>query len=235
MSKRIHIKDKSAVSRILKKDNIRTVCGDKKWDCVPIDFFDDREKQLAILEEMYSSNCLEKNRNLSENVGDTVGNTLENTVEKIDRQTLCREEIRKKITSYRGQDTDKTKYELNDTEFITYDYVLELLAESKLQCYYCRKDIYILYKKVRQNNQWTIDRIDNDIGHNKNNCVISCLRCNIQRRLTNEKKFLFTKQMRIVKRCGDVDAGDVGDDVNYDHAVACDNAYADCGTCIINI
>lgn len=231
MSKRIHIKDKSAVSRILKKDNIRTVCGDKKWDCVPIDFFDDREKQLTILEEMYSFNCLEKNRNLSENVGDTI----ENTVGKGNIQTLYREEIRKKITSYRGQDIDKTKYELNDTEFITYDYVLELLTESRLQCYYCRKDIYILYKKVRQNNQWTIDRIDNDIGHNKNNCVISCLRCNIQRRLTNEKKFLFTKQMRIVKRCGDGDgAGDV--DAGCD-AERGDDASDDTGdgTCIRNI
>ena len=47
--------------------------------------------------------------------------------------------------------------------------------------------------------QWSLDRIDNDIGHYKENVVISCLECNLKRRKTNADAFLFTKQLRIKK------------------------------------
>ena len=47
--------------------------------------------------------------------------------------------------------------------------------------------------------QWTLDRIDNDQGHTYDNVVIACLECNLQRRRTNSDKFLFTKQMKIVR------------------------------------
>jgi hypothetical protein len=47
--------------------------------------------------------------------------------------------------------------------------------------------------------QWTLDRIDNDIGHNKNNLVIACLECNLKRKRTNKDKFMFTKNMKIIR------------------------------------
>jgi hypothetical protein len=50
---------------------------------------------------------------------------------------------------------------------------------------------------VRENKQWTLDRIDNNLGHNEDNVVIACLECNLKRRRTNQSKFLFTKQLKI--------------------------------------
>jgi hypothetical protein len=47
--------------------------------------------------------------------------------------------------------------------------------------------------------QWTLDRIDNDIGHNKKNLVIACLECNLKRKRTNKDKFMFTKNMKITR------------------------------------
>ena len=58
----------------------------------------------------------------------------------------------------------------------------------------------IFYNKVRDMEQWTLDRIDNDLNHSCENVVICCLRCNLQRRCQNKDKFLFTKQLRIVKK-----------------------------------
>ena len=57
-----------------------------------------------------------------------------------------------------------------------------------------------MYENVREKKQWTLDRMDNDEGHNKNNVVICCLECNIKRGTLDDKKFKFAKQMRIIKK-----------------------------------
>jgi hypothetical protein len=56
-----------------------------------------------------------------------------------------------------------------------------------------------LYKLVREMQQWTLDRIDNDRGHFLDNVEISCLECNLKRKKQNSDKFLFTKQIKIVR------------------------------------
>ena len=45
--------------------------------------------------------------------------------------------------------------------------------------------------------QWTLDRIDNELGHNIGNLVISCLKCNLKRRRINKNSFMMTKNMTI--------------------------------------
>jgi hypothetical protein len=47
--------------------------------------------------------------------------------------------------------------------------------------------------------QWTVDRIDNSIGHDIDNIVISCLKCNLQRKTRSADKFAQTKQL-VIKR-----------------------------------
>ena len=47
--------------------------------------------------------------------------------------------------------------------------------------------------------QWSLDRIDNNIGHNRGNLVVACLECNLKRRRTNKDAFMFTKNMVIIK------------------------------------
>ena len=78
--------------------------------------------------------------------------------------------------------------------------VLEKIVACKLTCHYCKEHMMIVYADNRDPKQWTLDRINNDMGHNTENVVISCLQCNLKRRTTNMKKFLFTKQMKIVKK-----------------------------------
>lgn len=106
-------------------------------------------------------------------------------------------EINKKITSYKTQDVNKKKYDQN--LFIKKEEVLEKLVTSKLTCYYCLAPVYIIYKHVRQNDQWTLERLDNSIGHHNENVVISCLKCNLKRRTSNHNYFKFTKQLKINK------------------------------------
>ena len=105
--------------------------------------------------------------------------------------------IKKKIASYRMQDVRKKRY--IKAEFITYEEVIEKLVLSKLKCKYCYRDLQVLYNYVREDGQWTLDRINNDIQHTCRNTNISCLRCNIQKGRMDDGKFTFTKQMRITK------------------------------------
>lgn len=51
----------------------------------------------------------------------------------------------------------------------------------------------------RKTKQWSVDRIDNDKGHNNDNYHLACLACNLKRRKQTDEKFLFTKQLNIVK------------------------------------
>ena len=56
-----------------------------------------------------------------------------------------------------------------------------------------------MYSNVREQRQWTLDRIDNSIGHHKKNTVVCCLKCNLKKGTMDDEKFKFTKQLRIKK------------------------------------
>jgi hypothetical protein len=116
----------------------------------------------------------------------------------IREKSIILQELNNKLKSYKSQDILKNLY--NETHFISIQNILQNLIECKMLCFYCKCETYILYEIVREHNQWTIDRIDNSLGHNNDNFVISCLTCNIKRRKTNSDKFLFTKQLNLIKK-----------------------------------
>ena len=105
--------------------------------------------------------------------------------------------IKHKLGSYKQQDITKKKYDIS--KFVSFNETIRLLVECGLKCCYCSNEVYILYEHVRENKQWTLDRVNNDIGHNDGNLVISCLECNLKRRRTNKDAFMFTKNMVIIK------------------------------------
>lgn len=105
--------------------------------------------------------------------------------------------IKNKIYNYKQQDIIKKK--LNENEFVSFEETIDLLKKCNMKCCYCSNEVYILYERVREMKQWSLDRINNDIGHNKGNLVIACLECNLKRRRTNKDAFMFTKNMVIIK------------------------------------
>ena len=103
-----------------------------------------------------------------------------------------------KISGYKNQDIKK--YIHDNATLITREELLEKLVASKLKCYYCSASVKILYSKVREPLQWTLDRIDNDNSHTKENTVVACLKCNLKRRRIDADKFYFTKNLSIKKQ-----------------------------------
>jgi len=148
--------------------------------------------------EMFSwENQLSLLNMLSRKTNDDLDKTNINTVKK---------QISSKLNNYKQQDVLKKVYD--ERKLINLEQVIDKLQESRLKCLYCKEEVYILYKLVREMKQWTLDRIDNDIGHFHENVVISCLDCNLKRRKKSSNAFLFTKQMNIV-RVDHLDGGDI--------------------------
>lgn len=106
-------------------------------------------------------------------------------------------ELDKKLSSYVSQDIHKNKHTHDSS--ITRDEIIEKLVLSRLKCFYCNCDMVFLYNKVRTMNQWTLDRINNSLNHSNDNVIISCLKCNLQKRCQNHDDFLFTKRLTISK------------------------------------
>jgi len=105
----------------------------------------------------------------------------------------------KKITSYATQDAAKGR-----ETCLPPDEVLESLITSKLVCHYCSKPILFHYSASREPRQWTLDRIDNSLGHTMPNCVVCCLDCNLRRRTTDKAKYEFTARLQLEKKAASV-------------------------------
>ena len=162
------------------KNNIKKITGEEqKRNIIEINNINslDYKKELEIVNNLYLNN--------------------EINTEYYKEYSFIKSEIQKKISNYKSQDIKKDIF--NKELLINLDELLEKLVISKLKCFYCKNNVKILYEIIRDPNQWSLDRINNDLCHSCDNTVISCLKCNLQRRVTDYKKFNFTKKLRLKK------------------------------------
>jgi len=141
------------------------------------------EKQIEIINNIH---------NINDNIN------INNKEEYKNASKIMSNQIEKKISSYKQQDIDKKV--LNNDKIINLKCIIDKLIETEIKCYYCKCKMYILYENVREPKQWTVDRINNDLGHNIDNYVLACLDCNLKRRCKSADKFLFTKQLNIIRK-----------------------------------
>jgi hypothetical protein len=177
IEKKIHIQgtnNRYQIKKLIKNDadkKVKKRIVSESWD------FTLGEDELTILNQMSSNNM-----------------SSDNT----EKSKIMLQQIKHKIRSYKQQDVLKNMW--NEANFVDIGHVISKMIESKLLCYYCTQQMYVLYEVSREMKQWTIDRIDNDKGHNNDNYHLACLECNLKRRRQSDVKFLFTKQLIIVKQ-----------------------------------
>jgi len=107
-------------------------------------------------------------------------------------------QINNKIYGYRTQDIDKKI--LCEEKLIDLQNVLNLMIKCDNKCFYCKENVNVLYEYVREPKQWTLERLDNNFGHNNDNVVIACLSCNLRRKTMHYERYVFTKQLNIIKK-----------------------------------
>jgi hypothetical protein len=149
-------------------------------------------KKIEIPDEYF----LENQQNIINNlfVEQSIEQSIDKNIDQYKNKIISQLEY--KLNGYKQQDNKK---KIHNFLFITITDIIHKMYECKLDCYYCKEKVLILYKNVREQNQWTLDRINNDLGHTNENTIISCLKCNLKRRRTGKDAFLFTKQLNIIK------------------------------------
>jgi hypothetical protein len=121
----------------------------------------------------------------------------DSSIDSRNKIKFIKQQIGQKIYGYKSQDLLKSKYD--ESKFVDYSTILEMMRSCQLKCYYCKNQVMVLYEFVREPKQWTVERIDNKFGHNKDNIEIACLNCNLHRRTMYHERYLFTKNLSIVK------------------------------------
>lgn len=113
-------------------------------------------------------------------------------------QRLMKTEIEHKLSGYQIQDSVKKRQGIN----ISFSQTIDKMVETQLFCYYCNTRCNVFYERVREMTQWSFDRIDNSLCHSVDNVVLSCLKCNLERKTRNSKKFKESKDMKEVVLLG---------------------------------
>ena len=154
---------------------IRSCVSERKFSC-------DYDEQVETINVLYEQLCNRNDASPSNHAA----------LQPITQQ------LQKKIAGYKSQDTIKKLY--NPDKFVKLEDVVKHLWESKLQCIYCKKSVYVLYEIVREVQQWTLDRVDNSMGHNHDNVMVACLDCNLHRKTMYHERYAFTKTFTQVKK-----------------------------------
>jgi len=130
----------------------------------------------------------------------------EHKQEKAEYHKKYKEEHKEELTQYKKQHYNKHKQEnplhikfrnminssktadkksnrtYNEEEYITEDFLNELWVKQNEKCFYenCECKLTLEFNThFRNPNQITIQRLNNDIAHIKDNCVLSCYKCNV--------------------------------------------------------
>ena len=163
----------------------RVITNLESWNFTSDDL--SAENQWILLNEVYSTDTLQ-----------------DKSLKNRQKQWLI-SQIKSKIYGYLGQDIEKREKNpdklVDPVDFIPINLsnILKKLVDSKLDCFYCREKVAILYETVRDPKQWTLERIDNKQSHHLGNVEIACLQCNLRRRTMYHERYVFTKQMTIQK------------------------------------
>lgn len=174
---------KDSCEKYIQKKRLRKITESTKWKP------QFQEDGLKIIESLYIRRCsagfepiYQGNRNF----------------ESSDTATLLESQIHNKLSSYRNQDLAKDKYD--SAKFVTIDTVIQKLHACQLLCFYCKEPVLLFYSYVHDPKQWTLERLNNQYGHNTDNVEIACLSCNIRRKTIYFERYLLTKQLRNIRK-----------------------------------
>jgi hypothetical protein len=92
--------------------------------------------------------------------------------------------IENKIKSYKEQ--DKKAGRSIEGDYISFDWICDMFEAQNGLCTICKNPFNISINNGNVTSNLTIDRMNNNKSHIKNNCILNCLKCNTSR--SNKEK-----------------------------------------------
>ena len=135
----------------------------KKWA------LENKEKLKQRKKEWYENNkerILQERKEKYEKDKDTIK-------QKVKKYNKSNGAIKKKIRRHYEEDEEKGRH-----SDIDYDYIINLLQEQDYKCKRCNILVKLCWTDAYDNQQFSINRINNNLGHIKGNIEITCLYCN---------------------------------------------------------
>jgi len=84
--------------------------------------------------------------------------------------------VKEMVCHSRGGDIKNNRY--NETNYVDIDHLFKLMEIQAGCCVYCGIEM-LVDDFTHSKDGVSIQRINNSLGHNKNNCVMSCFGCNV--------------------------------------------------------
>jgi hypothetical protein len=162
------------------------------------------EKRIATLTTSWKTNVKQEQLSDTENQLEIL-----RTLEEQPNAPFLKSLVARKLKSYHEQDAKKQFHLVSSTapdspnNTITIEETVRLLVDSKMACYYCQEVMLFFYETVREPKQWTLERLNNEFPHTRENVVIACLQCNLRRRCMNGERYQKTKQMMQIHKLDD--------------------------------
>ena len=95
-------------------------------------------------------------------------------------------ELRAKRRGYQEQDKKRS---WDPARVLLENEMAEMLLIQRQKCFHCEARVHVLYRDRYDPLQWSIDRLDNNKGHTRDNVVVSCMRCNLRRGKADISRF----------------------------------------------
>lgn len=146
--------------------------------------FKDKEKKKEYMKEYYNNNKEKLKEQKKKYYENTKTQKTQEPKNPDEIQTInIIKNIKNKIWSCRAKDILKNR-EFN----IDYEYISNLLITQEGKCNKCKVEYKMDWEIPRDPLQFSINRLDNDIGHIKQNCEITCYNCNNEDGYNTRKK-----------------------------------------------
>jgi hypothetical protein len=84
-----------------------------------------------------------------------------------------------KISSHRSYDKGRNIYD--EITFVDFEDIFMKICRQRGKCNYCKTKLKLINYKPYQGNQFSIDRLNSNASHSRNNTVVSCLNCNVRK------------------------------------------------------
>ena len=101
------------------------------------------------------------------------------TIPGIRYEKIRIDDIQKK-TNYKNQ--DKLAKRDISKNYINVDWITSTLKKQCNTCYICKNTFNWSTTNNGMNTNMTVDRMDNSQDHNKNNCKLACIQCNVSKK-----------------------------------------------------